>query len=180
MEINTEIQKSDYRLFNKLAVKNVLEYRSLGSKLFYLNVFSWALFAAGAMGLIEYYQECANCDFTHLNRAVFFVFVFIISSIAIQRWSYSAFIDSAVYDEGVTLGKITFLIDEDGITQTNSNMKEFYKWDVIKSVIYDSDILFLFVDRSKAIILPTRNNNDNDTAVLNNILKQHVNYEFTK
>jgi len=178
MKFISEVTKSDFKSFNKIAHKRVAEQRGLKAKLTTVNILYWIPLGIAAGALYHFYNGCEGCDFGHLNVSVALVCAWVVAGVFLQKWYFATFIDHAVSDSGTVLGKVTFILDEGGVTEIGEGYKSTFAWSSIQSVERDGECLFLFTDYVKAVIFPIGHISDIQLHELSGILRDRFNYEL--
>jgi len=156
MEFSAKISKSDFKLFNEHATEKVYSIDGLKTKSFFLNTATWILLGIAGAAMLGFYESCIDCKLSELNISIIFFLLWLAASYILQRWFYSAYVNRAVDKKGTTLGEYQFIINDNEITQKDETSLTSYTWDAIQSVVYDDNVLLLFIDVAKAIIIPTK------------------------
>jgi len=176
MELEAEVTKQDFKRFNTIALKRITERRKFKVKQTTFNILYWVPLGIAAGALYTFYDHCHDCEFQQLNIAVAFFCIWIVAGIFLQKWYFTAFVDNAVSESGTVLGKIKYLLDENGISEVGKDYESTFAWSSIHTVESDGGCLYLFTDYVKAIILPVSHLTDVQKHELSEMLGNHLDY----
>lgn len=167
MKFTTVLNKEDFRHFCEFSVTRIHQAPEIKWKINLFAFMYWFLLIFFALEIYSVYKEnCCN-NYEHLNRALIVISVWFIL-INIWQKIYMRLYTSATMDEkGSTLGKWDFEISDSGITESNGLCSSSFAWESILSVEKDKHNLYLFTDKTKALILPLSQINDEIESAIN-------------
>jgi len=178
MKFEAKITLAAYKSFSLLAQKRIGEQRRFKTKYYMVTIIHWMLLGIAAAAMLNFYESCNSCNLSHLNVSVVFIVAWILAAFILQKWYSSVFIENSANDPGSILGNFTFELYEGGLSEERDGYKSSYTWNTITNIEKENNILFLFIDIAKAIIIPIENITDKQRQELLEILKEKLNYEL--
>jgi len=147
MEIQIDVNRKDYINFNKYYYKKGLKRRLI---IVLIVVIGLPIFMNIGKPF-ELHELLINMIIT----TIVFSSVFLgIGYISIRRTG------RLPSDKGSILGKKTITVTDEGLISESENSKTIQKWSGIRSIEQNDDMIFIFVDKIAAYIIPKRFFND--------------------
>ncbi|WP_444893100.1 YcxB family protein [Microbulbifer sp. TRSA001] len=154
MKFTINLNKDDFRHFNKFAMARIHQASGIKWKVTLFNMLYWFFLAFFALEMYSVYDNnCCN-NYDHLNRALIALGIWFVLANVWQQIYMRLYISAAADENGSVLGLWEFEISDSGICESNSLCSSSFTWQSIQSVEKDQHNLYLFTDKLKALILP--------------------------
>ena len=173
MKFTINLDKTDFRYFNKFAMARIHQASGMKWKVTLFNVLYWFLLVFFALEMYSVYDnDCCN-NYEHLNRALIAFGIWFVLVNVWQQIYMRLYVSAATDEKGSVLGVWEFEISDSGVTESNDLCSSYFTWQSIQSVEKDQHNLYLFTDSLKALILPlSQINEEIEFAVNKNVTSQ--------
>lgn len=154
MKFTINLNKNDFRHFNKFAMARIHQASGMKWKVTLFSILYWFFIAFFALEMYSVYDnDCCN-NYDHLNRALIALGIWFVLVNVWQQVYMRLYISAAADENGSVLGVWEFEVSDSGIYESNSLCSSNFTWQSIQSVEKDQHNLYLFTDKLKALILP--------------------------
>ena len=180
MRIATQITPDDYRDFLSLpAIAGRRARHGWTAIISLVLVFTLLLFNMGAffwaLGLLGQHDDPS--ELLHRPRIVILVLSGLILTPVAFLWMKHAYrlpgrikaelknpLDDAALKDGVTVGDVSFDVDEDGLRSSLALVRDSYAWRAFRGLVETDRCFFLMIDAGQAEIVPKRAFADGDSV----------------
>lgn len=167
MKFTIVLNKEDLRHFYEFAMAKINQAPEIKWKINLFAFLYWFLLVFFALEIYSVYDEnCCN-NYEHLNRALIVIGIWFVLVNIWQKIYIRLYMSATLDEKGSVLGKWEFEISNTGITESNGLCSSSFAWESILSVQKDKHNLYLFTDRTKALILPLSQINDDIELAIN-------------
>jgi hypothetical protein len=176
MNLNVTVTKEDFLLFNKVASKKIYSVRNLANRYHIVNVIHWIFFGIGVASLLHFYEDFRCSDLLKLNLALIFLGIWVVFGLVKNNWLYKSYLDRMIDDDKTTIGNFTFTFNEEGVIEKSLFHQTTYYWDCISNIVLENNLLILFCEPGKGIMIPIKDISPEEKDELASVLLSHKNY----
>lgn len=174
MKITVNLTKDDFAAFWKAATIRIYKSGNLYTKIFILNIVYWAFLGFAGITIFHFYQTTNARDLTHLNYALTALVIWFVFTLGVQYWERKKTVSCAVAEDGTTLGRKEYIVDENGIREENDREQTKYEWDAIVAFDENAEYIFIYNDVAKGMFIPKRGLAAGENEQLSAILAEKV------
>ncbi|MBL1142187.1 MAG: hypothetical protein HND53_09180 [Proteobacteria bacterium] len=178
MNLNVTVTKEDFLLFNKVASKKIYSVRNLSNYYHVTNIIHWVFFGLGVAALLHFYEDFRYSDLIQLNLALIFLGIWFVFGLVKNNWLYKAYLDRMVDDDKTTIGNFTFIFNQNGVIEKSEFHETTYYWNCISDIVLESNLLILFSETGKGMLIPIKEISNEEKDKLASILLLHKNYKL--
>lgn len=175
MKFTISLSKDDFSHFNKFTMARINQSPGMKWKVTLFSIFYWFLLAFFALEMYSVYGSECCYSYEHLNRALVAFGIWFVLVNCWQQIYMRLYVAAATDEKGSVLGQWELEISDSGITESNHLCTSTYTWQCIQSVEKDKHSLYLFTDKSKALILPLCQINEEIESSINKLIKKATN-----
>ncbi|MCF6226406.1 MAG: YcxB family protein [Xanthomonadales bacterium] len=156
MEIKTEITFSDYSDFSLLVIKEISEGKQLKLLNNIFSTFSGLLLLIVVIQTYAFYNIVDRGMFKQIDYATLALVLWFIVFILYSKWYKMVFIKKSISNEGGTLGKNELIFTKENIIEKHKYCVSTISWSGVMKAVELNDVIYIFLDISRAIIIPKR------------------------
>lgn len=146
------VTEKDYFKFADYAFKRLHEPQQKGVSVFIKDMIIWLIIAMVLMFIFK--LDSVSLSDLHWPSVALTAFPFMVFIIFCYINMRNLRQSSAPNKNGLMLGEKTIEFGAEGITETNSLGKCFYKWGCVEAVKENDGDLYIFLDKLLALIIP--------------------------
>jgi hypothetical protein len=168
----TDVSSACFKRYSSYAVKRVCNFPST-PRSFLINMVVWFFLAIGFMFLFR----IGSLDFSKFHwPSAFVVALPLLLFIGYSYYGIYKFQKlSAPNSDGLMLGTKQLEFDDDGIKEISRLGNSFYHWNAVEAVEENQGDMYIFVDKTLAIIIPSESfNSDSERADLKGLISNYV------
>lgn len=148
MEIQIDLQKEDWKLYQAYLEKELPKHHKTWMDSFWVNLFGWMVIAIVFMTV---FQQNSNFHWpTAISVAVFFVLIsaiFFFNMLKIRK----AF---EPLESGVFCGSHKFTFSSEGIASEGNGYNGCHSWEIVKKIERSSGMILIYLDKVYAYVFP--------------------------
>lgn len=154
MNFEYQLTRNEYREFLKLTYKRIARIGKGNLKFTSLNLAAWIFIGMAFAATVRFYELYSWIDFLHLNLALIFLGIGILSLVAISIYQRSFYMRYSIDEEGYLLQKHHASITEDGVDATTNYIRTSYSWGAFQGRECSKNLVCLYIDNGQAVIFP--------------------------
>lgn len=152
--IQTVIKPEDYQDFHSYVVKKISSEKPLNLLSNVFGVLYWALVAITVISLLSFYETVPWSTYERIDTiTISLAFLFIIT-IIYSKLFRKIYIKKSIYKDSTTLGEHLVEFDDEYIITKHKYFESTISWAAVRYTIDLKNVLYIFLDASKAIIIP--------------------------
>ncbi len=148
MEIEIDLQKEDWKLYQRYIEKELPKHHKIWMDSFWVNLFVWMVIAIVFMAV---FQQISHFHWpTAISVTVFFVLIsalFFFNMLKIRK----AF---EPLESGVFCGSHKFIFSSQGIVSEGNGYKGYHSWEIVKKIERTSGLILIYLDNVYAYVFP--------------------------